>query len=58
MITKINNIGKIITWDNHRDKIDVNNSSNLEIIIKNDYIIEIGQNLNNYDIDNINLVLI
>ena len=53
MITKINNIGKIITWDNHRNKIDVSNSSNLEIIIKNDYIIEIGQNLNNYDIDNI-----
>ena len=53
MITKINNIGKIVTWNNHRNKIDIINSSNLEIIVKNDYILEIGQNLNNYDIDNI-----
>ena len=53
MITKINNIGKIVTWNNHRNKVDIINSSNLEIIVKNDYILEIGQNLNNYDIDNI-----
>ena len=53
MITKIHNIGKIISWNIDSDKIIIIESPNLEIIIKNDCIAEIGQNLNSYEICNI-----
>ena len=47
MISKIINIGKIITWDNVLDDLSVCNQSNIEIIIQDDEIIEIGENLEN-----------
>lgn len=51
MITKIYNINKLITWDVDSDKIIVNGSSNLEIVIKDQNILEIGQGLNTYRVD-------
>ena len=51
MITKIYNINKLITWDVNSDKIIVDNSSNLEIVIKDQNILEIGQDLNTYRVD-------
>ena len=51
MITKIYNIGKIISWDNDSDKIIINNSDNIEIIIKDDSILKIGKKLDDNQID-------
>ena len=48
MISKIINIGKIVTWDNVSNDLLVHNKSCLEIIIENNEIIEIGENLENY----------
>ena len=47
MISKIINIGKIITWDNALDDLSVCNQSNIEIMIQDNEIIEIGENLEN-----------
>ena len=52
MISKIYNIGKIISWDTNCNKIFINNDSNLEILIDNNIIIEIGENLNRDGIEN------
>ena len=48
MISKIINIGKIVTWDNVSNDLLVHNKSCQEIIIENNEIIEIGENLENY----------
>ena len=53
MISKIKNIGKVVTWDSEKDVIDINQSKNLEIVIKNGCISSIGQDLNKDNIDNI-----
>ena len=53
MISKIKNIGKIITWDSKKDAIDINQSKNLEILIEDGCISSIGQDLNKNNIDNI-----
>ena len=51
MISKIYNIGKIITWDTDCDKILINDNSQLEILIENDTILQIGQNLHSDNIE-------
>ena len=53
MISKIINIGKIVTWDNVMDDLSVCNQSNLEIMIQDNEIIEIGENLENNKDQNI-----
>ena len=53
MISKIINIGKIVTWDNVLDDLSVCNQSNLEIMIQDNEIIEIGENLENNKDQNI-----
>ena len=39
MISKIYNIGKIISWDTDCDEIHINDSSQVEILIENDSIV-------------------
>ena len=51
MISKIKNIGKIVTWDLEKDSIDIN--ENLEILIEDDCISRIGQDLNDDNPDNV-----
>ena len=50
MISKIYNIGKIISWDTDCDEIRINDNSQLEILIENDSIVQIGENLHNDNI--------
>ena len=49
MISKIKNIGKIFTWNNNNNKLDILN--NQEILIKDGLIIKIGNNIKAEDID-------
>ena len=50
MISKIYNIGKIISWDTDCDEIRINDNSQVEILIENDSIVQIGENLYNDNI--------
>ncbi len=49
MISKIKNIGKIFTWDNYNNKLDI--LHNQEILIKDGLIIKIGNSIKTEDID-------
>ena len=51
MITKIKNIGSLISWDTNKNKISINSSSDLEILIQDGLILDIGQSLNDFDIE-------
>ena len=45
--TKIYNISKIYTWNNHKNKLDIEH--NKDILIENDKIIDISNEISNYD---------
>ena len=51
MITKIKNIGKIVTWDIANNKIKNHQNQKLEILIKNNSIFKIGENFNDIAYD-------
>tara|TARA_B100000427_G_C15474268_1_gene579981 strand:- start:224 stop:1444 length:1221 start_codon:yes stop_codon:yes gene_type:complete len=53
MITKIKNIGKIVTWDIANNKIKNHQNQKLEILIKNNSIFKIGENFNNIAYDKV-----
>ena len=48
MLTKIKNIGRLISWDTNKNKISINSSSDLEILIQDGVILDIGQSLINF----------
>ena len=50
MISKIYNIGKIISWDTDCNEIRINDNPQVEILIENDSIVQIGENLHNDNI--------
>ena len=54
MITKIENIGKIVTWNVSDSKIEIYQKTGLEILIKDTLINKIGENLS---IDNCDKVI-
>ena len=53
MITKIKNIGKIVTWDIANNKIKNHQNQKLEILIKNNSIFKIGENFNDIAYDKV-----
>ena len=53
MITKIKNIGKIVTWDIANNKIKNHQNQKLEILIKNNSIFKIGENFNDVAYDKV-----
>jgi len=53
MITKIKNIGKIVTWDIANNKIKNHQNQKLEILIKNNSIFKIGENFNGIPYDKV-----